>query len=283
MSSTDHPLTPVKITCPKWGMEDLPLREIFMRIKQAGYDGIEAVVSEDEASQFVELVEEFDLIFIGLYADIIPGRLAEGTLKNYERKISFLASLNPVFINAQTGKDSFSFEDNACLIDLADQISQQHAVPIYHEVHRGKFSFCPQMTMPMLDRFPQMKMTADLSHWVNVSESYLEEYTEQLDRLITHSSHIHARVGFPEGPQVPDPRAPEWSIALEKHLAWWDRIIAKQRQSAQSLITISPEFGPPPYMPTIPHQNIPIASQWDINLFMRDLLKSRYNQTHNHA
>ena len=160
MSSTDHPITPVKITCPKWGMEDLPLREIFMRIKQAGYDGIEAVVSEDEASQFVELVEEFDLIFIGLYADIISGKLAEGTLEHYERKISFLASLNPVFINSQTGKDSFSFEDNACLIDLADQISQQYAVPIYHEVHRGKFSFCPQMTMPMLDRFPQMKMTA---------------------------------------------------------------------------------------------------------------------------
>ena len=269
--------TPVKICCPKWGMEDLPLREIFTRIKEAGYDGIEAVVAEEEGSEFVDLVQEFDLLFIGLYADIVPGKLYEGTFDHYTRRLEFLASLNPIFINSQTGKDSFSLDDNAHLIERADHISAQSGISIYHELHRGKFSFCPQMTMPMLDRFPKMKLTADISHWVNVSESFLEEYPHEIQRLVEHTAHIHARVGFLEGPQIPDPRAPEWAIAVNHHLGWWDRMIAAQRKSEKEYITVSPEFGPYPYMPIHPFTQQPIANQWEINLFMKDLLNKRYN------
>ena len=135
------------------------------------------------------------------------------------------------------------------------------------------------MTMPLLDRFPAMKMTADLSHWVNVSESFLEEYPQEMERVIAHSAHIHARVGFLEGLQIPDPRAPEWSVAVEHHLGWWDRIIEVQRLEGQSLITISPEFGPYPYMPILPFKKTPIANQWEINLFMKNTLKERYNES----
>ena len=78
----------IKFCCPRWGMESLSLRDTFIRIKEAGYDGIEAVVREDEAEEFVSLVEEFELIFIGLYADIIPGKLNDGTLEHYQQKIT---------------------------------------------------------------------------------------------------------------------------------------------------------------------------------------------------
>ncbi len=258
-------------------MEALSLRETFTRISAAGYDGIEAVVAEDEADEFLSLVEEFGLLFIGIYADIIPGRLGDGTFEHYTEKLRFLASLRPSFINAQTGKDSYSFRDNAAMIEAADEISALSGVPIYHELHRGKFSFCPQMTMPMLDHFPHMKMTADISHWVTVSESFLEDYADEVERLIAHTAHIHARVGFTEGPQVPDPRADEWRFAVEHHLGWWDRMVAAQRQSNEEFITISPEFGPYPYMPMKPFENTPISDQWEINLYMKSLLNERYN------
>ena len=259
-------------------MEGLSLRETFTRIHNAGYDGIEAVVSEDEADEFISLVKEFNFIFIGMYADIVSGRLRDGTLEHYKNRIDFLASLKPNFINSQSGKDSFSMEENALVIEAAQEISERRGVPVYHELHRGKFSFCPQMTMPMLDRFPEMKMTADISHWVNVSESFLEEYPDEIERLIAHTEHIHARVGFLEGPQIPDPRAPEWQFAVEHHLRWWDQMIAKQRRAGKSLITISPEFGPYPYIPMLPFKNEPVADQWEINLHMKNLLNERYNE-----
>ena len=270
-------VTPVHLCCPRWGMEALPLRQTFERIHAAGYDGIEAVVAEDESDEFLALVEEFGFIFIGVYADIVPGQLHDGTFEHYRDRLNFLASLKPNFINAQTGKDSFSFDDNSMLVEVAEAISAVTNVPIYHELHRGKFSFCPQTTMPMLERFPDMKMTADISHWVNVSESFLEDYPVEVSRLIEHTAHIHARVGFPEGPQIPDPRALEWHVAVEPHWNWWDRMSTAQRSSERSLITVSPEFGPYPYMPMRPFENEPIASQWDINVYMKKLLSERYN------
>ncbi len=40
-------------------------------------------------------------------------------------------------------------------------------------------------------------------------------------------------------------------------------------------MTMTTEFGPPPYMWTNVHDNSPIESQWDINVFMKDLLKEK--------
>lgn len=258
-------------------MEALSLPETFARIKQAGYDGIEAVVAPDEADEFMSLVAQYDFVFIGIYADIIPGKLHDGTFAHYCDRLEFLAGLEPDFINAQTGKDSFSFEENASLIEAAAVISAKAGVPIYHELHRGKWSFCPQTTMPMLDRFPTLRMTADISHWVTVSESFLEDYAEAIDRLVARTAHVHARVGFTEGPQIPDPRAPEWAFAVEHHLTWWDRMIETQRQAEQPLITMSPEFGPYPYMPMLPFENAPVVDQWAVNCYMKTLLSERYN------
>ncbi|GAB1483119.1 hypothetical protein MASR2M78_19350 [Treponema sp.] len=48
------------------------------------------------------------------------------------------------------------------------------------------------------------------SRWCTVAESYLEDQKEAVDAALSRTDHIHARVGFPEGPQVGDPAAPEW-------------------------------------------------------------------------
>jgi hypothetical protein len=83
-------------------------------------------------------------------------------------------------------------------------------------------------------------------------------------------------VGYPEGPQVPDPAAPEWNEALQYHLNWWDKIIARKRAEANTLVTITPEFGPYPYMVHLPYSQKPIADQWANNVYMMNLLRERY-------
>jgi hypothetical protein len=95
---------------------------------------------------------------------------------------------------------------------------------------------------------------------------------------IQHADHLHARVGFQEGPQVIDPRAPENGLFLEAHLRWWDQLIALKKEQGTKTFTITPEYGAPPYQALLPYTDQPIASQWDINCWMKDLLKSRYSQ-----
>jgi hypothetical protein len=121
-------------------------------------------------------------------------------------------------------------------------------------------------------------ITADFSHWVCVTESMLQNFTEMVDEAIIRSRHIHARVRFEEGPQVPNPWAPEWKYALDNFLSWWDRIVEVNAEADCKILPLTTEFGPKPYMPTIPFTNQPVADQFGINCYMKDLLNERYKK-----
>lgn len=66
-------------------------------------------------------------------------------------------------------------------------------------------------------------------------------------------------MGYEEGPQVPDPRAPEYGTHLAAHEAWWDLIWASQARRGFEVSTLTPEFGPPRYLHTLPYSDCPVA------------------------
>ncbi|MNR43071.1 hypothetical protein D3C85_1616570 [compost metagenome] len=103
----------------------------------------------------------------------------------------------------------------------------------------------------------------------------MSDQKQTIDFILEKTDHIHSRVGHPEGPQVNDPRAPEWTKVLEAHLAWWDKVIARKKQNGERM-TILTEFGPADYMPTLPYTRQPVADQWAINVHMMNLLRKRY-------
>jgi hypothetical protein len=126
-----------------------------------------------------------------------------------------------------------------------------------------------------MESIPGLRITFDVSHWCNVHESLLADQPETLALAIQRVDHIHARIGHPEGPQVNDPRAPEWDTAVKAHLAWWDQIVNLKKQKGDTL-TILTEFGPADYMPTLPYTRKPLSDQWAINVYMMQLLRQRY-------
>jgi len=112
--------------------------------------------------------------------------------------------------------------------------------------------------------FPTLRRCADFSHWVCVCERLLTEEEEILRECARRAIHIHARVGFEKGPQVNDPRAPEWQTHVEAHERWWTWIWEAQRAQGASCVTRTPEFGPPSYLPTHPFTQAPIANLEEI-------------------
>jgi len=120
---------------------------------------------------------------------------------------------------------------------------------------------------------PTLPITADFSHWCNVSESFLEDQQEAIDLGVQQAIHIHARVGHTQSAQVTNPRLPEWQEALQHHLVWWKMIFQHHLQQNKSTLTITPEFGPAPYMMHDPVSKLPLANQWEINCWMMELLK----------
>ncbi len=263
--------------CPMWGLGDLPLAEMLEKIKSAGYDGIEFGFEEGDPRRalFISMTRQLGLLTIGqqCYAN---GADFETYRTSYESNLTWLLSFDPLLINSHTGKDHYSEGQNSELITLAAKMEGSSGVKIVHETHRGRFPFCLPDCLLYVTRFPDLRLTADFSHFCTVSESYLEDQAEALNRITERCDHIHARVGHPQGPQVTDPRLPEYSFALDKHLDWWDKIVEIRRKEGCALLSVTPEFGPAPYMPTAPGTGQPLADQWENNLFMMDLLKSRY-------
>ncbi len=121
-----------------------------------------------------------------------PDKLTADYLKNYERHLYNLASANLLFINSQSGKDFFSFAQNQAILERAAAIAQETGVKIIHETHRGKFSFSTTTTLALLEALPDLRLTADFSHWCNVAESFLQDQPEARQAAIARADHIHA-------------------------------------------------------------------------------------------
>lgn len=104
-----------------------------------------------------------------------------------------------------------------------------------------------------------LKLNCDYSHWVVVCERAIDDLLPILAMCAERAVHVHARVGFENGPQVSDPRAPEWLQMCEAHERWWDLIWESQRRRGYSHSTLTPEFGPPSYQPVAPYTSEPLA------------------------
>jgi hypothetical protein len=232
-------------------------------------------LDEKERDQKANLINSYGLKLIAQHWETVD---ADFTVhfKNFERRLRNLAATNPLFINSQTGKDYYTFEQNKGLFDLANQVSKETGIPIFHETHRGKWSFAAHITKSYLERLPDLKIALDISHWCVTAESFLEDQEEAVQAAINATAHLHARVGYTEGPQVPDPRVPEWKSALEKHFIWWDQVFEKAAKEGKSYFTVTLEFGAPPYMVLHPKTGEPIVNQWEVNAWMMEAFKKRY-------
>ncbi|MES2893077.1 MAG: sugar phosphate isomerase/epimerase [Bacteroidota bacterium] len=268
--------------CTRWGSEESSWKDFFARAQGEGYSGIEYGIAA--ATPAAELEEVFSLAarrgmsVIAQHYDTYEADFTKHA-DLYSAWLDKMSAYKPLFINSQTGKDFFSFEQNHALVQRAEKFTEETGVRIYHETHRNKFTFAAHTTYAYLQQIPSLQLTLDISHWVCVAESYLEDQLDAVHLAIERTHHLHARVGYPEGPQVPDPRVREWETALNAHLLWWDKVAERvKRQGADAVLTITPEFGPYPYMVPLPFTRQPITNQWEVNVFMMHLLQERFRK-----
>jgi len=258
-----------------WGNQ-LSLNAFCERTKTSGYDGVEIwLPSGSDKQESLKTALKKNNLLLNLLHSTNKGMPFKESLEQYKNGLEALMLWKPVLINSQTGSDFFTIEENKAFIDAANTISAKHNIPVYHETHRGRFSFNLADTNSYLSLIPDLKLTLDISHWMVVHESLLQGKEGLLGEVIKKSHHIHARVGYAEGPQVNDPKAPEWANALERHLGIWEEVIRKGWNEHNGVFTVTTEFGPADYMQTLPYTRVPVSDQWEANVFMMKTLKER--------
>lgn len=271
----------VNYICPYWGQEGASASQFFKRVCDEQYNGVEINLPDDDAfiksfhEELNKLRAKRDFIFIAQQVLSPTNETVDEYIARMKVRLEFLISQKPDFINSHTGKDYFSFDDNCRIIEVVETISATSGVPILHETHRGRFTFHASSLLPYLQRFPNLKLTGDFSHWCTVSESMLEDQEHILEKIFPHIHHIHARIGFEHSPQVNDPVAPEWSNEVETFWYWWKMILQTQAALEKKSMTITPEFGPAPYMPVMPYTQKPLSNQWNTNVWMKNWIQSK--------
>ena len=273
----------IRYICPSWGHGHLPPGELFRRIAEAGFDGVE--INLPDPGPWVEaFLSELDTIrrqipgFLFVAQAItspFPGEEAAVFLERTKKNLKVLLSYQPDFINAHSGKDYYTFEENCRVLETGIQLSAETGIRILHETHRGRFSFHAPALIPYLRTFPELELVGDFSHFCVVSESMLEDQEPFLEEIVPRIGHLHARIGSEQAPQVSNPFAPEWGSHVERFWGWWKRVVDHRVSTGQTCLTITPEFGPVPYMPVTPFTQQPLGNQWEINLRMKDFLKTR--------
>jgi hypothetical protein len=253
-----------------WGMNG-SLEASIERIAEAGYEGVEGPVpTGKDALQFRSLLEQYQLAYI---ADIYTE--ADHT-RSFRDRLALAAEFGPVKINSHSVKDWMPFDEQCRFFEKALEAAGKLSVVCAHETHRSRAMYSPWSTAALLREFPELQLTADFSHWVVVCESLLQDQQEDLSLAISRTIHIHGRVGFHHGPQVPDPRAPEYAVEREAHEGWWDEMVRQQAARGIECITFTPEFGPPGYMHTLPYTRQPLADLWEVCLWMAQNYRKRF-------
>ena len=273
----------IKFFYPRWGFENTPWETFLTDVKNAGYAGIEWFPYSEDADiqKVLALLQELQLEFVIVMTVIGSHENFEDYLTALKEQLLELSAIRnnairPSHITAQTGREYFSEQQiEDCLACCAD-VSKQTGIPIYQETHRNKWAYAAHVVHPFLEKHSDLYLTLDVSHWFCVSESYLADQQAAVQKAIQHARHIHARVGHIEGPQVWEPAARDYAEALDAHLKIWDKWIERRLNEEADYCTITPEFGPPPYMIFANREGTPQQEQWRLNNWMKSLLEQRY-------
>lgn len=256
----------------KWEMWHEPLERFLERVIADGFKATEIFLKTEKApaDEIAARHRELGLDLVGQI--LTEGATPDEHIRSLEEQFEFAAGCAPIGINHHAGRDVFPFEDNVRIFERMIELGRENGIPVMAETHRGRPTFAATETRRYLEAVPELRLTADFSHWMVVHESDLADQEDTLALAISRSDHIHARVGYEEGPQVPEPRAPEWKGHVERHVTLWRRIVETHRDAGTDLLTVAPEFGPPNYMHTQPFTNEPVRDAWETNVYMRDML-----------
>lgn len=257
-----------------WGHQRT-LKEAVDEAAAAGFQGLEgqAPIQRKHQDGFRQQLTDADLNYIaeittaGTY---VPDRKAslEEHLDSFKRSLDRSIVLEPLFITTLAGCDAW---DESQSIDLFGQIMELAAsanIEVSFETHRSRSFFNPWTTVRICRQLPGLNLTFDFSHWCVVCERLMDTEIDVLEELAPKAFHIHARVGYDQGPQVPDPRHTRYSYELQRHQTWWKMLWLDMVKRGMTSLTMTPEFGPDGYQAIDVTTDQPVGDLWEINQWM---------------
>jgi len=280
--------------------------QICVKLKADGYFGLDISVQQILAlgkKNFADILQRTGLKFIakcyssgggcptGIQACLSnasithppQGRSVTDHIAVFGAQVTEIAScddLKPylITVSGQSGRDYFTDAEVDMYIQAATDLSKEYGITIQHETHRHRILFNPWTARDTVNRRPDLNILADLSHYCVVCETQCDDIdlNEAIDVLIPRVTHIHARVGYAEGPQVSDiTDTIRWKKEIDGHVIWWKKAMKSMRNRGIPLVTVTPEFLPFPYA----HSSSTKANVAEFNAFIADIVRVAWKES----
>ena len=266
---------------PRWGAEHVAWTDFLDRVQSDGYIGVEWYPFGEKNRNYEEMLQgliDRSMVYCIVFA--VWGKINDFShylilLEEQLRELASLGKCNlaPKFISAQIGREYYTQEQILACLNICKKVENQTGIPIFQETHRNKWTYGIHRIPTILSHFPSLKFTLDISHWYCVSESYLEDQQNLLISLLDNVEHIHARIGHTQGSQISDVSNAMYDDILKIHLGVWQKYLSNKIHSGKKRISITTEFGPPPYLISSGDPQQDYEEQWHQNLWMKDYLQ----------
>ena len=265
-----------------WSLIKLPMNaetewtldEKFSRVKEAGFEAVECWL-DDKNEQ--EVKEALDRHGLRLVLGHRPFKL-EDSRATIERAVR----LGAEFVFAQPANAYTPLETVAALVRDARNMAHDKGIPLFVEVHRNNFTENVPQTLQLIEQIPDIRFTADLSHFVVVGEFYGwpdEGAAERMMPVLERTSHLHGRISNGEAVQVDvgDGSGQTaqffvelWAIAMRHWL---------KEAGPGDVFPFTSELGPPRYAITLPDGK-EFSDRWQQSLVMKELAEQAWQKAH---
>jgi len=269
----------IKIYNSTWALRGLPrgekewsLEEKLTRVKDAGFEGIETEDILENEQHSVGLIRK-----LGLDLGMGSSKILHSA-KEVREGLETCKRTGARYYVIVAGDAFMSDEAAAALVKDSIQASADLGVPLLFETHRRSLTESCYRVLKLIDRVPEMRFCADLSHFV-VSGSFggasLQEWMQRWDPILDRSDSLQCRIS--NGEQVQVDVGDGSSKLAQKWVELWAEILRRWRKRAQpgDFFPVTSELGPPNYS-IVDRNGVEISDRWQQSLVMKRLTEQAW-------
>ncbi|WP_050977648.1 sugar phosphate isomerase/epimerase family protein [Herbaspirillum lusitanum] len=260
-----------------WAMErrrpdghEWTLEQKLAMIRDAGFDGAGVrFFDRDYAREVTAFLREHGMSW---QAQCYPRSVDE--LKPI---IEHVQEFGADHINLQADVRPYTLDECIPYIEGWRRLADDAGIALHIETHRDRMTTDLFFTLQLLDRFPDLRLTADLSHYVVGREfawPISDENHALMHRIIDNAWGFHGRVASREQIQLQlaFPQHQQW---LQLFMQWWEYGFRswRRRAPADGVLTFLCELGPPEYAMT-GADGYELSDRWQEAGVMKDSVRA---------
>ena len=264
-----------------WAMErrrpdgkEWSLDEKLTMIRDAGFDGCGVrFIDQAYAREVADFLRAHNMTW---QAQCYPK-----TVGDLEPVLALVKELGADHLNLQPDVRPYTLEECVPYIDGWTKLARDAGVEMHIETHRDRMTTDLFFTLHLLDRFPGLRFTADLSHYVVGREfawPVAPEHHAMIHRILDNSWGMHGRVASREQIQLQlnFPQHRDW---VELFMGWWEYGFRSWRKRAapDARLTFLCELGPPSYAIT-GADGYELSDRWEEGLQMKQMIRELWHR-----